>query len=183
MLTDAGHTVDELEMSPDAGVADAFAAAWSVVAANVAVVDDDEQRLMPFTRYMRERGRTVRATELHAALTTFRGIGQMLADMFFATYDAILTPTLATPPPLIGAFCADADQAADYDRMSAFMPYTPMYNITGLPAVTVPLHATAGGLPIGVMLGGRYGDEATILGLAAQLEHAAGRLDRRPAMW
>lgn len=183
LLEDAGHEVDVLEMSPDAGVADAFAAAWSVVAASIPVDEDDEELLMAFTRYMRERGRAVGGAELHAALSTFHGIGQMLADMFFATYDAILTPTLATPPPLIGAFCSDADQAADYDRMSAFMPYTPMYNITGLPAVTVPVHATAAGLPIGVMLGGRYGDEATIIEVAMQLESAAGQRDRRPPAW
>ena len=172
LLSDAGHAVDELEMSPDQAVADAFGATWSVVAASIPVDEDDEELLMPFTRHMRERGRAVGGCELHAALTTFRGIGQMLADMFFATYDAILTPTLATPPPRIGAFCSDADQGADYERMSAFMPYTPMYNISGLPAVTVPVHATADGLPIGVMLGGRYGDEATILRIAAQLEAA-----------
>jgi amidase len=183
MLRDAGHSVDELEMSPDQGVADAFAAAWSVVAATIPVDEDDEELLMPFTRYMRERGRAVSAIELHAALTTFRGIGQMLADMFFATYDAILTPTLATPPALIGAFSGGAGPAADYDRMSAFMPYTPMYNIAGLPAVSVPVHRTRAGLPIGVMLGGRYGEEATIIALAAQLEAAAGTSGRRPPAW
>jgi amidase len=183
MLRAAGHEVEEIEMSPDQGVADAFADAWSVVAASIPVDEDDEELLMPFTRYMRERGRSVSGTQLHAALSTFRGIGQMLADMFFATFDVILTPTLATPPALIGAFTSDSDQAANYDRMSAFMPYTPMYNITGLPAVTVPVHATSGGLPIGVMLGGRYGDEATILRVAAQLEAAGGRRQQRPVMW
>ncbi|HKP91278.1 MAG TPA: amidase [Thermoleophilaceae bacterium] len=180
LLEAAGHSVEEMEMSPDQGVADAFADAWSTHAARIAVDEDDEELLTPFTRFMRERGRGVTGGELHAALTTFRGIGQMMADMFFSNFDAILTPTLGTPPARIGEFSSDSDPAADFDRMTAFMPYTPLYNITGLPAVSLPLHWNDEGLPIGVMLGGRYGDEATLLGLAAQLEEAAGQVGRRP---
>jgi len=183
MLLEAGHTVEEMEMSPDQGVADAFATAWSVFAASVAVDEDDEDRLTPFTRYMRELGRAVGGIELHTALTIFRGIGQMIADLFFESYDVILTPTLATPPPLVGAFAAEIDQSTNFARMSEFMPYTPLYNITGLPAVTVPLHWNAAGLPIGVMLGARYGAESTIISLAAQLESSAGQLDRHPKCW
>lgn len=183
LLLDAGHSVEEMEMSPDQGVADAFGTVWSVVAAQVAVDEEDEELLTPFTRYLRELGRGVIGTELHAALTTFRGIGQLLADMFLDTYDVILTPTLATPPALIGAFTDDRDQSDNFDRMSAFMPYTPLYNITGLPAVTVPLHWNDDGLPIGVMLGARYGDESTLIALAAQLESAARQVGRRPEVW
>jgi amidase len=181
LLADAGHEVDEMEMSPDPDVADAFATAWTVVAARVPVEEEDEELLTPFTRYMRERGRTASGVELHAALATFRGIGQMLADMFFATYDAILTPTVATPPPAIGAFTADPDPAADFDRMSAFMPYTPLPNICGLPAISLPLHQGDDGLPVGVMLAGRYGAEATLIALGSQLEAAAGGPVARPA--
>jgi amidase len=172
-----------MDMSPNQGVADAFGSAWSVVAAGIAVDEEDEELLTPFTRYMRERGRAVSGIELHTALATFRGIGQMLADLFFESYDVILTPTLATPPPLIGAFTGGRDESANFDRMSEFMPYTPMYNIAGLPAVTVPLHWNDSGLPIGVMLGTRYGAESTVISLAAQLESAAGGFDRHPDCW
>lgn len=180
LLEEAGHSVEEMEMSPDQGVADAFADVWSTHAASIPVDEEDEELLMPFTRFMRERGRGVSGVQLHSALKTFRGIGQMLADMFFSNFDAILTPTLATPPARTGAFTSDPDQAADFERMSAFMPYTPLHNITGLPAISLPLHWNDEGLPIGVMLGARYGDEATLLGLAAQLEEAAGQAGRRP---
>ncbi|HEY2042386.1 MAG TPA: amidase [Jatrophihabitans sp.] len=183
LLLDAGHSVEEIEMSPDQGVADAFGTVWSVVAARIAVEDDDEQLLTPFTRYLRDLGRGVIGTELHTALTTFRGIGQLLADMFLQNYDAILTPTLATPPAPIGAFTGDPDQAANFDRMAAFMPYTPLYNITGLPALTLPLHWNDDGLPIGVMLGAGYGNESTLIALAAQLESAAGQAGRHPQVW
>ena len=129
---------------------------------------------------MRELGRGVTGPDLHAALTMFGGIGQMLADFVFSAYDLLLTPTLATPPALIGAFSSDADQAADFDRMTAFMPYTPVHNIAGLPAVSLPLHWNAEGLPIGAMLGGRYGDEPTLLDVAAQVEALAGSPRRPP---
>lgn len=174
LLRDAGHSVEEVEMSPDQGVADAFARAWSVNAASINVDEDEEALLTPFTRYMRELGRGVTGLELHTALSTFRGIGQMLADLFFATYDLILTPTLAKPPGRIGELSSDRDQAADYDRMTGFMPYTPTYNIAGLPAISLPAHFSEEGLPIGVMLGGRYGDERTLLTLAAEIESSLG---------
>ncbi len=170
VILDAGHSVEEVEMSADQGVADAFARAWSVKAARITVEEDEEEQLTPFTRYLRDMGRGVSGPEMHAALTTFRGIGQMLADLFFETYDLILTPTVAKPPALIGEFSSDPDQAADYDRMTAFMPYTPMYNIAGLPAISLPVHWNEQALPIGAMLGSRYGDERTLLALASEIE-------------
>lgn len=179
VLEGAGHVVEELEMSPDEGVAEAFARTWAVHAAQIEVDEDDEDELMPFTLYMRERGRAVSGPDLYAALTTFRGISQMLADMFFTSYDLILTPTLARPPALIGEFTSASDQSTDYDRMSAFMPYTPLYNIAGVPAISLPLHLSADGLPIGVMLGGRYGEEEALVTVAAELQARVG-LPRRP---
>ncbi len=178
-LEAAGHVVEELEMSPDEGVAEAFAKTWAVHAAQIEVDEDDEDELMPFTRFMRERGRAVSGPELYGALSTFRGISQMLADMFFASYDLILTPTLARPPAMIGEFTSASDQSLDYDRMSAFMPYTPLYNIAGLPAISLPLHWGEDGLPIGVMLGARYGEEETLVTVATELQARIG-LPRRP---
>jgi amidase len=180
LLRDAGHSVEEVEMSPDQGVADAFARAWSVNAASVIVDEDEEELLTPFTRYMRELGREVTGLELHTALSTFRGIGQMLADLFFATYDLILTPTLAKPPARVGEFTSDDDQVVNYDRMTAFMPYTPMYNIAGLPAISLPAHVNDEGLPIGVMVGGRYGDERSVLALATEIESTVGWVSSPP---
>jgi amidase len=181
-LGQAGHIVEEIEMSPDQGVADAFASAWAVHAARVPVDEEDEHDLMPFTRYMRQLGHKVSGIELHAALTTFRGIGQMLADMFFETFDVILTPTLAKPPALLNEFTAEPDQAANFARMSEFMPYTPLCNIAGLPAISVPMHWNSGGLPIGVMLATRYGGEATLVALAADLEASSGTGPRVPEL-
>jgi amidase len=182
LLAQAGHHVEEIEMSPDQGVADAFASVWAVHAARVPVDEEDEDDLMPFTRYMRQLGSEVSGVELHAALTTFRGIGQMLADMFFETFDVILTPTLAQPPALLNEFTSNPDQAVNFARMSAFMPYTPLCNIAGLPAMSLPMHWNSDGLPIGVMLATRYGDEATLFAVAADIEAATGTSTRVPEM-
>ncbi|MGW3506954.1 amidase [Streptomyces sp. NPDC000994] len=182
LLEGAGHQVDELEMPPDPDVVEAFQRVWAVAAAGRQVDEEDEPLLTPFTRHLREKGRQVTGLEFAAGLTTFRGLGQLFADVFFASYDVVLTPTLARPPALTGEFYGK-DPAADFDAMAAFMPYTPLYNITGLPALSLPLHWNTDGLPIGVMLGARYGDEATLLSLAAQLETIADEPRPRPGLW
>ncbi len=170
VIRDAGHSVEELHMSPDPDVANAFARVWSVNAARLTLDENEEEQLAPFTRYMREMGRGVTGSELHTALLTFRGIGQLLADLVFGNYDVLLTPTMAKPPARIGEFSSDPDQAADYMRMMAFMPYTPLSNIAGLPALSLPIHWNEQNLPIGVMISGRYGDERAILELAKEIE-------------
>jgi amidase len=113
---------------------------------------------------------------------------------FFEGYDLLLTPTLALPPVKIGelqpkpaevvlmnllckvnaAWVLRVIRAADVStsKIWAFMPYTPVFNVTGQPAMSVPLHWNAEGLPIGMHFVARYGDEATLLRLAGQLEQA-----------
>ena len=97
-------------------------------------------------------------------------------------YDAVLTPTLAQPAGPVGWFDDDGDPAADFERQKRFTPYTAMYNMTGQPAVTCRCTGPTSGLPIGVMLVGRPGDEATLVSLSAQLE-APARGHRHPALW
>jgi amidase len=97
-------------------------------------------------------------------------------------YDAILTPTLAQPPVPVGYF-DEVDPAENFERQKRFTPWTALYNASGQPAVSVPLHWTDGGLPIGVMLAGRMGEEATLISLSAQLEAARPWRDRRPPIW
>ena len=99
----------------------------------------------------------------------------------------MLTPTLALPPRPIGWFCGTADDpvdpAEDFERQKRFTPYTAVYNASGQPAASLPVHWSADGLPVGVMLVGRPAGEAALLALSAQLEAAAPWADRHPAMW
>jgi amidase len=98
-------------------------------------------------------------------------------------YDAVLTPTLAVPPLPVGALRDDDDPAADFEAQKAFTPWTSAWNVTGMPAVSLPLHWTPDGLPVGVMLAARPAEEGLLLSLAAQVEAASPWADRRPPGW
>jgi amidase len=100
----------------------------------------------------------------------------------------VLSPTLASPPVPVGHFTAGGDPAEDFARQERFTPFTAVYNVTGQPAVSLPLHWTEAAedrpvLPIGVMLAGRPAQEATLIMLSAQLEDARPWVDRRPPGW
>jgi amidase len=100
----------------------------------------------------------------------------------------VLTPTLAQPPAKVGGLRDDTDPARDFDNQKRYTPFTATYNMSGQPAINVPLHwteptADAPALPIGIQLVGRPGDEATLLALAAQLEAAEPWAHRRPDCW
>ena len=100
-----------------------------------------------------------------------------------SAYDAILTPTLAQPPSKVGGLRNDADPAQDFENQKRFTPFTAPYNMSGQPAVSIPLHWNDDGLPIGVQLIGRPGDEVTLLRLAAQIEAAEPWAHRKPPIW
>jgi amidase len=100
-----------------------------------------------------------------------------------AAFDAVLTPTLAQLPAVVGGLRNDADPAADFEAQCRFTPYTSLYNITGQPALSLPLSWTAEGLPVGVQLIGRPAGEAGLIRLGAQLEAARPWRARHPSCW
>jgi amidase len=128
-----------------------------------------------------KRGRTVTGTEYVRAMSAVHAAGRKLAA-FLSTYDMILTTTLPAPPPLLGYFDMNGDVATFTKRVSEYLTITPLYNATGTPAISVPLHWTGDGLPVGVHFGGRYGEEAKLIRLAAQLEQAQPWFDRLPPL-
>ena len=99
---------------------------------------------------------------------------------FQARYDLILSPTLATPPAPLGAVALNQSAAAYGVAVGAFSPFTAIYNQTGAPAMSVPLHWTADGLPVGVQFAARIGEEALLFSVAAELERARPWASRRP---
>jgi amidase len=87
-------------------------------------------------------------------------------------------------PRPVGWFLGeDGDPAADFERQKRFTPFTAIYNMTGQPAISLPLYESSAGLPIGMMLVGRPGADASLLSLGAQLEAALPWSDRRPGIW
>jgi len=98
---------------------------------------------------------------------------------WWAEYDVLLTPTVGAPPPELGWFTAEGPEV-EGRRIISFIPYTAQFNLTGQPAVSLPLHWTPGGLPIGVQLVAAYGREDVLIRVASQLEEAAPWAQRRP---
>jgi amidase len=190
LLEALGHTVEDVTPPFGPAAVPSFEAVWSVGAALVPVADDDERRLLPLTRWLRERGRAVTGVEVARAVSVMRGLTRSVVAAS-AAYDAVLTPTLAQLPAPVGGIRDDADPAADFEAQKRFTPFTSPYNITGLPAVSLPLHWVAvrapdGSditLPVGVQLVGRPYGEAALLALAAQVEAAAPWRHRRPPLW
>jgi len=133
---------------------------------------------------MADRGRKMSAVEHVVALGLRDAISRQVGQ-FFTPFDALLSPTLAAPPIPLGAIDANdaaVDPDAFFERCFEFAAFTPVFNLSGNPAMSVPLHTSEDGLPIGVQFVGRYGDEATLFRLAGQLEQAAPWADRRPAV-
>ena len=127
------------------------------------------------------RGLKVSGVAYVEAIAAVHAMGRKLAR-FLGSYDVILSTTLPAPPPKLGYFDMNGDVQTFTDRVTEYLSITPLHNATGTPAMSVPLHWTADGLPVGVHFAGRYGEEATLLRLAAQLEAAQPWFDRVPAL-
>jgi Asp-tRNA(Asn)/Glu-tRNA(Gln) amidotransferase A subunit family amidase len=105
------------------------------------------------------------------------------AARFFLEYDVWHSPTLVEPPPALGSFDPTPDnRMSGIFRAAQFVPFTPIFNVTGQPAMSVPRSWNQENLPIGVQFAGRFGDEATLFRLAAQLEQARPWTGRWPTL-
>ena len=181
LLESLGHDVEDIGMPLGPDVVPFFETLWYAYATLAPLAPEQEEVLLPLTRYLRGRGVEVRAPELFFAQGYLQAVTRA-ALVTLNAYDAVLTPTLALPPRPVGWF-DEVDPAQNFERQKLFTPYTALYNVSGQPAVNVPLYQNADGLPIGVMLAGRMGDEATLISLSAQLEQAHPWQDRHPPIW
>ena len=136
-----------------------------------------------FTWNMYQRGRQISASQYLIAQVLLQRASRQFAA-FFESHDLFLTPTLGQPPLTVGAidFMSPSTTLLD-EKITNFAMACPIYNITGQPAISMPLYWNRDGLPIGVMFGGRYGDEATLIQLAGQLEQAQPWIGRKPPVW
>jgi amidase len=183
LLASLGHEVVDGAAPVPPEVVPAFETVWAVSAATAPVAPEREQLLRPLTRYLRERGRQVSGPQYAAAIGQLNLYARQ-GIAATAHLDAVLTPSLAQLPRPIGWFTGDGtDPAADFERQKQFTPYTAIYNMTGQPAISLPLYQSTEGLPIGMMLVGRPRGEAQLLALAAQLEAALPWSARQPAIW
>lgn len=205
-LTALGHHVEELPRAPydDAALAREFLLTWFVNVAwehaeatsSTGAGDESFER---DTLIMAALGRATSGVDYVDAVARRHEHSRRLTT-FFESYDLLLTPTLATPPPKIGEFDLPValQRAADVllrthtarllrytkivddmvDKNLGWVPYTQLANLTGRPAVSLPLHWTADGLPLGVQFVAPLAGESLLVRLAAQLEQALPWSDR-----
>jgi amidase len=182
LLESLGHEIVDVAVPLPPEAVPVFETCWAVLTALSVVPPEREELLRPLTRWLTERGRAVSGPEFGLAIGAMRRFaGQALAAL--VPYDAVLTPTLAVPPVAVGALRDDADPAGDFENQKRFTPWTSAWNVTGMPAVSLPLHWTPDDLPVGVMLAARPAEDELLLSLAAQVEEAVGGFTRRPPGW
>jgi amidase len=181
-----GHIVEEASPEIDLSVLQpAFTAIWC---GNLAAIIDliarltgqtpSPDNLEGLTLGLYEAGKQVGASEYLQAKMTINFAVRTIAK-FHQTYDLWLTATLGTPPAKLGTLdINERDPAKSLAPLVDYVPYTAIQNVSGQPAINLPLHWNAVGLPIGVQFVGAYGDEVTLLQLAAQLEQAQPWFDR-----
>ncbi|MFN8159394.1 MAG: amidase [Candidatus Nanopelagicales bacterium] len=182
LLESLGHVVEDVDPPFGPDQVHAFEAVWSILGLGVPLEPQDEERLRPLTRWLRDRGRSVSGQQLSASVSLMRTLTRRTIESTWE-YDAVLTPTLAQLPAPVGGLRDDADPAADFEAQKRFTPFTSPYNISGQPAVSLPLgwpEVDGVVLPVGVQLVGRPGEEALLLALAARLEAARPWADRWP---
>ena len=128
-----------------------------------------------------EKGESVTGYDVFLAQGRMHQAGRRMAA-FHETYDVLLTPGLGHMPPKLGWLDMMMDDADEYwDRVAAFSPFTVWFNLTGQPAISLPVGTTDEGFPVSIQAVGRFADEATLFRLSAQLETAMPWRDRKPA--
>jgi amidase len=190
LLEALGHRVEEA--SPPGSWEELSHALWVLVASNVSlavrrgaeqlgrelkpdIVDAVTWNAVAFSA-------TLDVESYPAALRSIHRQGRLMAA-FHQTYDLLLSPTLAKPPVPLGTLRTDNPDLNAYRQgLVEFIPFTQLFNMTGQPSMTVPLHWSEAGLPIGVMFSAPFGDEATLFRVAAQLERAKPWFDKIPAL-
>jgi amidase len=190
LLESLGHTVEEAPPFVDEQYVENFIKIWTAgVADEVHTYGRlrgqplDLDKLEPLTREMVALADSWKATDYLAALDYLRQMARRLVATW-SDLDVLLTPTVAQPPLPIGALAPKDGEPAFQWLLNAagWVPFTPVWNVTGQPAISLPLVQSSEGLPIGVQLVGPPAGEELLLSLAAQLEQARPWAARRPEL-
>jgi amidase/6-aminohexanoate-cyclic-dimer hydrolase len=190
LCAELGHEVEETSLSIDA---ETFRqATGTIIAANLRATVEDRAAtlgrefaaddLEPVTHAMATGAAETGAAEYARSIGVIHGIGRQVAR-FLERFDALLTPTMATPPLPLGVLSLSNPDFGEFlGNLLKTIGFTQLFNAAGNPAMSVPLAWNDAGLPVGVQFGGRFGDEATLFRLAGQLEQAQPWFDRRPTL-
>ncbi|MDQ3739061.1 MAG: amidase [Actinomycetota bacterium] len=192
MLEGLGHAV-ELEFPAalsDPDLQRRFSALWSTAMASDRArfgellgrpLTDDEME--PVNRVLADYAENLSAMDVIEAMDAQVRFRRDVQQWWSDGWDLLLTPTLAEPPPRIGEFANDPDHPmAPMARAGRFCPFTPPFNTSGQPAISLPLHWNESGLPVGVQLVGAYGREDVLIRVASQLEATTPWEDLHPPL-
>jgi amidase len=179
LLASLGHEV--AEAAPDWGgeeLMEDFLPVWQAIPALYPIADPTE--LSVLNQWYLERALVTTSPVYAGAIGRLQLRARRIVS-FWADYDLLLTPTLALPPVPLGWDTEPDDPREQFDRAAAFTPFTAVFNVTGQPAVSLPLHWTNDWLPIGIQLVGPPLGEALLFRISSQLEAARPWLARRPS--
>ena len=190
LLEELGHQVEQADFPFDYDQFEQpFADLWAVgVAGPIPAIGErmhrplTEEFLEPVTLAWIEHAKTLSALDVAHALYVVNRMARRSGE-YFSRFDLLLVPTLAQLPAPHGVLDGnhpDMDSYGNARAMLAFNPYCPLFNLTGQPAITLPLAESTGGLPIGVQLVARHAEEALLVAVGAQLERAQPWSGRRP---
>ncbi|WP_421729402.1 amidase family protein [Brevundimonas sp.] len=186
LCADLGHHVEWAEPDIDGPAADAAERTlWSHIGADCvdaarASGRDPEAVLEPWTLWLGRHAHSLTTDQLEAAYGQLAALPRQL-EGFFRTFDVFLTPTLSHLPPMIGEMAPTVDGELLMQRMFGWLGFTPLQNLAGTPAISLPLFE-AETLPAGSMFAADRGCEDLLLGLAFELEQAAPWADRWPGL-
>ena len=191
LMAELGHEVEEAtpawagqDLLPI--FSQVFGAHVSVAGFYGALVTEREpsaELMEPLSWHFYERAREVDSIGFLVARSGLEVMTRMIIADFWSRYDVMVTPIMARPPVEIGEIdsCGD-DPAAEFRKTGHWVPYPAIFNVTGQPAISLPLFHGDDGLPIAVQLAGPPAGEELLLSLSAQLEAARPWADRRPAL-
>jgi amidase len=191
LLESLGHTVEQggPKALDDPDLVGQFTALWAgglaadlgawEAALGAPITQDDVE---PLTWSLLELGRATPVADYVNAIKVLTAKSRSVSQWWADGFDLLLTPTLAEVPVPLGTFDTPDEPILGFMRAATFTPFTPGFNITGQPAISLPLGTSPDGLPIGVQLAAAFGREDLLLRVAAQLEIAAPWADRRPAV-
>lgn len=184
VFSELGHGVEELDPQPEPEYAEHFRTVWIAGAAGIPARTEEELALLePLTAWLVQRGRALPASRLAEALTGLAAYERRVIRRF-SSVDVVVTPALAMTPRPVGWYDAQ-DAERNFRQQVQYTPFTSFVNVSGLPALTLPVGLTGAdsaepGLPMGVQLIGRPGGEAALLALGAQFERRRGSLPHPP---
>ncbi len=188
LCTDLGHEVEEFNLDLDGELmTQAFMTLWSVGNAwtmdqltRISGTQPTQDQVEPLSWALAEMGRQFSGSDYLLAVQDLQVLSRSTIHLL-SGYNVFLTPTLAEPPVPLGTFDSPPENPLEgLFRSATYVPFTPVCNVTGQPAMSMPLFWNNDGLPIGTHFIAHFGDEATLFRLASQLEEARPWADRRP---